>query len=66
MSKWTKYVTKMYSERKGGNPNYTFKYALKDAAKTYKNRGKPEPVVAEKKNKTRTMKNKSRKNRGKN
>jgi hypothetical protein len=43
-----------------------FKDALKDAAKTYKNRGKPEPVVAEKKNKTRTMKNKSRKNRGKN
>jgi hypothetical protein len=39
MSKWTQYVTKFYKAEHAKNPNYKFKNALKDAAKTYKSQG---------------------------
>ncbi len=63
MSDWTKHVTNFYNEQKAGNPKYMFKQALKDAAKTYKKQGKPEPEAKpQKKNKrARTMKKKPRK-----
>ena len=60
MSKWTEYVTKYYKDEKKKNGGYKFKDALKDAAKTYKNLGKAE-VVNVKGKKTRTVKNKTRK-----
>jgi len=64
MSAWTKYVTEHYNAQKKINGGYMFKDALKDAAKTYKNRGKQTKSVGGKKNKKRrTAKNKTQKRR---
>jgi hypothetical protein len=62
MSKWTEYVTKYYNEQKKLDGGYKFKDALKDAAKTYKNQGKP-AEVEKKGKKSRTAKNRSRKHK---
>lgn len=60
MSDWTKHVTRHYKSQRAKNPQYMFKHALKDAAKTYKKGAKPEAAQPKKRPKGRTMKNKKR------
>jgi|UniRef100_A0A6C0ATI9 hypothetical protein len=64
MSNWTAYVTKFYKAEHAKNPNYKFKNALKDAAKSYKSQGTVEAPKKGKtgKNKRRTAR-KTRKHR---
>jgi hypothetical protein len=57
MSSWTTYVTKFYKAEHTKNPNYKFKNALKDAAKSYKSQAK---VEEPKPKKGKSMKNKKR------
>ena len=65
MSAWTEHATAYYNAQKAGNPNYMFKHALKDAAKTYKKGHSKTEAKQQKKNKKNkrggTMKNKKRK-----
>lgn len=64
MSAWTKYVTKFYKAEHAKDPNYKFKNALKDAAKTYKSQASvSEPTNSKPKKGKSVKKNKSRSRR---
>jgi len=63
MSAWTKYVTQFYKAEHAKNPDYKFKNALKDAAKTYKSQGSTAEEVPKKAKKGKSKKNKSKKAR---
>ena len=68
MSAWTKYVTQFYKTEHAKNPDYKFKNALKDAAKTYKSQGstaEEAPMKVKKAKKGKSKKNKSKKNKSK-
>jgi hypothetical protein len=66
MSAWTKHVTQFYKAEHAKNPDYKFKNALKDAAKTYKSQGKSSAEeVPKKAKKGKSKKNKSKKNKSK-
>ena len=41
MSAWVKFVTQFYKDKKRGNPNYSFKNAMSEAAKVYKKGAPP-------------------------
>ena len=61
MSAWTKHVTQFYKAQHAKDPNYKFKNALKDAAKTYKSQGNAsEPTESKPKRGKSAKKNKSR------
>lgn len=63
MSAWTKYVTQFYKKEHAKNPDYKFKNALKDAAKTYKSQGSTTEEMPNKPKKGKSKKNKSKKAR---
>ena len=64
MSAWTNYVTKFYKAQHAKDPNYKFKNALKDAAKTYKSQASAsEPTNSKPKKGKSAKKNKSRSRR---
>jgi hypothetical protein len=64
MSAWIKYLGKYYNDKKKTNPDYKYKDAMIDAAKSYKRDGKSTVETCSEKSK-RDNKRKTKKNKKK-
>lgn len=59
MTEWMNYLKKFYQEKKATDQTYSYKNAMKDAAKSYKSNTSSSMSTSKKSKKSKSMKRKS-------